>query len=268
MLVLLFALLLGVVGARAEDADRIDAPTNGDHVAGQVEVRGRAVGRDPSRFSFYRLHYGPGPAPSVLRPIGPPVDQPVDSGPLGVWDTATLSPGDYTLQLTVYDTGGSTNVIRIVVTVDPAPRPTRSGTQPPLVFATPGEAPTPGAAPEAAPAQPPPPPPQDTSVRPVDVPPPSPRQPITLPDAPPPGVPPPPPLAPIPSDPIRQPSLPPPLGPINTDPIARPTSSFDPGPSGPAPITLPPPPAAPVLPPYEPPPLPTFPVPTPFGNPL
>jgi hypothetical protein len=129
---LVLALLLALVWlpappTRADDAAvRIDAPTNGEQVLGKIEVRGRATTADASSFSFYRLYYGEGSSPSSLRPIGSAVDKAVDDGLLGTWDTAPLFQGEYTLQLSVYDTSGGTNTVSVVVTILPVPTPTRA----------------------------------------------------------------------------------------------------------------------------------------------
>ncbi|MCC7367241.1 MAG: hypothetical protein IT306_02390 [Chloroflexi bacterium] len=127
---------------QTDEVARIDSPVAGASVVGTVEVRGRAMTADRSKFSFYRLHYGAGSAPSSLRPIGNPVDQPVENGVLGVWDTAPLITGEYTVQLTVYDTSGGTTITRVLVTVLPAPTPTPL-LQQPVRVPVPGETPTP-----------------------------------------------------------------------------------------------------------------------------
>jgi hypothetical protein len=122
----LFLVLAGLPppATGADDNVRIDAPANGERVIGKIEVRGRAVTADPARFSFYRLYYGAGSSPSSLRPIASASDKPVMDGVLGTWDTAPLFQGEYTLQLSVYDTAGGTSTTSVVVTVLPAPTPT------------------------------------------------------------------------------------------------------------------------------------------------
>jgi len=125
---------------QSEDGVRIDAPANGASVVGSVEMRGRAVTADPSRFSFYRLHYGAGSSPSSLRPIGAAGDRPVENGVLGTWDTAPLFQGEYTLQLTVYDTSGGTSTASVVVNVLPAPTPTPRN-QPSFIVPAPEQTP-------------------------------------------------------------------------------------------------------------------------------
>jgi hypothetical protein len=112
------------VAQDAENGPRIDAPTSGARVSGTIEVRGRAVTADPARFSFYRLYYGAGSSPSSFRPIGSSSDKPVEDGLLGTWDTAPLFQGEYTLQLSVYDTSGGTSTTSVVVTVLPVATPT------------------------------------------------------------------------------------------------------------------------------------------------
>lgn len=141
-------LLLVLAGAptaltQGDEIARIDAPVAGSSIIGAVEVRGRAALADRSTFSFYRLHYGSGSAPSSFRPIGSPADQPVENGVLGQWDTAPLIAGEYTLQLTVYDTAGATTTARVLVNVLPAPTPTPLS-QPSVRVPVPGETPTPG----------------------------------------------------------------------------------------------------------------------------
>jgi len=276
---LALALLVAILGAAAlpdplvaapapqgsGEGARIDAPTSGARVGGQVEIRGRAVAADPSRFQFYRLHYGPGASPSSLRPIGSPGDRPVEDGVLAIWDTAGVMPGEYSIILTVYDGGRANPTASVVVTVEAPPTPAVRPTMAPLVVVTPGEVPPEG---EAGPEPTPIPelPQLDPNIPQINVPPPAPGPAIPNiapgPDS---GAPPPlPTLAPITFPAAPAPAL---------DPIANPAApSFDPGPSG-APsnapsISAPAPPPPPVIQPYVPPPaLPTIVPPTPFGIP-
>jgi hypothetical protein len=264
--VLALALLRGALGVSADDAARIDAPAGGERVRGVVEIRGRAVGPDPSRFSFYRLHYGPGQSPSTFRQIGPAGDQPVEDGRLGVWDTSAVSPGEYLIQLTVYDTDGRTTTAGVAVVVEATPTPTRPINRPPPVFATPGDTPTPGPEPEATATPLPELPPPDSPIQPSDAPPPAPPPPAPVPDV----APPPPPSGPPPVqiDPIGPAGPPPPPAsvPLGPDPFTPPTPPpFDPGPAPPT-IFVPGPPPPPVIQPFEPPaPATPLPLPTPLG---
>jgi hypothetical protein len=252
----------------ADDNVRIDAPANGERVVGAIEVRGQATTADPSRFSFYRLHYGAGSAPSSLRPIGNPSDKPVENGVLGTWDTAPLFQGEYFLQLTVYDTAGGTVTTHVVVNVLPAPTPTPRN-QPSVLIPVPGQTPTTTEDESAPPATPLPELPQlDPQIPQINLPPqqqgPLPIQPVDS-SGTDPG------LQPIQVNPPGLAPLPPPIAPGQTGPAPPPT--FDPGPQS-APLApfnpvnpvAPPPP--PVVAPYEPPPtLALPPTPTQFGLP-
>ena len=272
--VLTLALTIGLTltptaSTQGDEAVRIDAPANGASVIGSVEVRGRATTADPSRFSFYRLHYGAGSSPGSLRPVGPAGDKPVEDGVLGIWDTAPLFQGEYTLQLTVYDTAGGTTTTHVVVNVLPAPTPTPRN-QPSFVVPVPGETPT---TPEEETGPTPTPLPElpqlDPQIRQIDVP----QQPVYQPPIQQVNPPPPAPdfqpiqIAPGPLPPQQQPLPPLPGAPSSSGP-----GPFDPGSStGPAPfnpVNPVGPPGAPVVAPYEPPPtLPPPPTPTLFGLP-
>lgn len=275
---LALTLVLALIGlptlstpAHADDYVRIDAPADSANVSGKVEIRGRASTADPSQFSFYRLHYGQGDSPSVLRPIGGPADKPVVDDVLGVWDASTLITGPYLILLTVYDQTGNTATSQVVVNVLPAPTPTPRTNQPPLVVVPQGtptddqqdNGPTPTPIPElpqldpnipqinipqqntSPPVQPVVPQQTDPNVQPITVPGPAPAQP---------------------------PSFAPPPPPSGSAPIAVPT--FDVGTGGGAPsqpmdVNAPPPPPAPVVQPFQPnaPSIQLPPTPTPQGIP-
>ncbi|MFN8525656.1 MAG: hypothetical protein U0821_21370 [Chloroflexota bacterium] len=271
----LLALVLALVvvaaaipsGATAEDGARIDSPVAGARVSGRVEIVGRATADDPSGFDFYRLHYGPGEDPGSLRPIGGVGDRAVEHGRLGVWDTGVITPGVYTVQLTVYDRAGHLTVARVTVNVVPAPTPTLLTNLPGIALPAPTS--PPGEVPEATPiveidTSAPPPPvveiPQPVVPAPAPLPlPPAPIAPI--------GQPP----APVQVEPIRPapPIVGVPAGPSGSEPIVIATPSFEQPAAPPAPvIQAPAAPPAPIIPTYEPPPtLPVPPPPTPFGLP-
>ena len=253
--------------ALADDNVRIDAPANGVSVSGRVEIRGRASTADPSRFSFYRLHYGAGSSPSALRPIGGPADKPVVDDVLGIWDTSPLLTGDYTVQVTVYDTSGNTSTASVVVNVLPAPTPTPRTNQPPAVI-------VPGATPEQT---------DDSGPTPTPIP----ELPQLVPQIPQIDVPQQQqgpqvqPVVPQQTDPnlqpiqVNPPSLPPPPQFAPSDapsgPLPGAIPTFDMGPSGPPPDQINPvgPPSGPVIQPFQPaPPPPTFVPPTVEGLPL
>lgn len=90
----------------------ITSPESAAPVDGLVIVRGRA---NSENFQFFRLEYQPSGSDSwvLISQTG----QPVDDGTLGVWDTSALTPGIYTLRLTVVDTGAGEISTRIDVLV-------------------------------------------------------------------------------------------------------------------------------------------------------
>lgn len=264
--VLLVLAGLPIPATRADDNVRIDAPASGERVIGTVEVRGRAVTADPAQFSFYRLYYGAGSSPSSLRPLGNSSDKPVEDGVLGTWDTAPLFQGEYTLQLSVYDTAGATTTTSVVVTVLPAPTPT-SRNLPSVLVPPPEQTPNPDE--ETGPTATPLPelPELVPNIPQIDVPPQQ-QQPIQHVDPPAfdPGYQPVPIDPGIPSAPQPQPFNPAPINPAPPPPTVDfgpvPGSQFNPiNPVGPPPV--------PVIVPNEPPP-PTLalpPTPTLFGIP-
>src|SRR4051812_257582 len=78
---------------------RIDAPTAGAQVDGLVEIRGRAIVPESRRFAYYRLLVGIGRSPTIMRPLGPPYEQPVENGLLTAWDTDRFPSDEYLLTL-------------------------------------------------------------------------------------------------------------------------------------------------------------------------
>ncbi len=123
-------LLLGApepsgVAAQAPAAEaRIKAPADGAQVDGVVEIRGRATVPVGGQFSFYRLLIGIGRTPSIMRPLGPPYDRPVENGLLATWDTDRFPSDDYLLTLQVYESEDEYASASVLVTVKPKPTPT------------------------------------------------------------------------------------------------------------------------------------------------
>src|SRR4051812_21681360 len=112
------------VDAQAPAAEaRIDTPAAGAQVDGVVEVRGRATVPEGGRFAYYRLLIGIGRTPSIMRPLGPPYDQPVENGVLATWDTDRFPSDDYLLTLQVYDGDDEYESASALVTVKPKPTP-------------------------------------------------------------------------------------------------------------------------------------------------
>src|SRR4051812_48111842 len=103
---------------------RIAAPADGAQVDGVVEIRGRATVPDGGQFSFYRLLIGIGRTPSIMRPLGPPYDRPVEDGVLATWDTDRFPSDEYLLTLQVYTMDDEYESASALVTVKPKPTPT------------------------------------------------------------------------------------------------------------------------------------------------
>jgi hypothetical protein len=127
----LLAVLVGIgqlaapdEGAAAEGQARIDAPANGSSVTGKVEVRGRAVGSSPDAFDYYRVYMGAGDDPRLLRPVGRPVNDPVEQGLLETIDTTPNTPGAYIIVLRVFDKNGTYAESQVHVTVAAQATPT------------------------------------------------------------------------------------------------------------------------------------------------
>jgi membrane peptidoglycan carboxypeptidase len=100
----------GLVAVITEPAERAT-------VSGQVRIAGTAAG---PVFASYFLEYAPGEDPAIVPlwyPADTPKTRPVTIGPLGIWQTATLSPGPYLLLLTVAGADGTqaTAVVRVEV---------------------------------------------------------------------------------------------------------------------------------------------------------
>ncbi|MFQ6001919.1 MAG: hypothetical protein ACE5LG_09685 [Anaerolineae bacterium] len=83
---------------------RITSPAMGAKVEGRVEIWGTA---DIDQFQYYKVEYGVGETPPGWVVIDELKYEPVSEGVLVVWNTAGLTPGTYTLRLTVVDITGN-----------------------------------------------------------------------------------------------------------------------------------------------------------------
>ncbi len=125
-------------------------PAQGAVLIGLVTVSGTAAHPD---FVAYDLAFAYDPDPTeTWFPLGPPVNTPVVSGPLAVWDTASISDGTYRLRLRVWLSDGmslETVVGRLQVrnetptpipqiTARPSPAPTATAALLPPTVAAPG----------------------------------------------------------------------------------------------------------------------------------
>jgi PKD repeat protein len=89
------------------------SPTNGNIIAGNVQVLGSA---SHPQFLQYRLEYGPDPNPSNLWfPLTGAVQAPVINGTLGFWNTTTAATPDgvYQLRLRVFLRDGRQEVTTV-----------------------------------------------------------------------------------------------------------------------------------------------------------
>jgi len=114
----------GVAAQAPAAGARIEVPADGAQVDGVVEIRGRATVPVGGQFSFYRLLIGIGRTPSIMRPLGPPYDRPVENGLLATWDTDRFPSDDYLLTLQVYESEDEYASASVLVTVKPKPTPT------------------------------------------------------------------------------------------------------------------------------------------------
>jgi hypothetical protein len=182
-----------------EDANqvRIDAPTEGQHVGGMLEIRGRATTPDPEEFDYYRVYVGRGRSVAQLRPLGPPGTEPVEDGILATIDLSLANPGEGLIVVRVFGKGGETYETNVAVIVDATPLTPAPVTGPIIIVPT------------VAPPEPPPvipvlvpvPVPVDAPVAPAPVP-------IVIPEAPSQELPPIPQVGPgvtdtLPSDPVQ-----------------------------------------------------------------
>jgi 1A family penicillin-binding protein len=103
----------------------IVGPANVQPLQGTVQIVGTALLDD---LRHYDLEYGEGANPVAWQGITMGRAQGVDNALLGVWDTAAVRPGRYTLRLSLYDSVGNRHEGRAQYNVGPtstqAPSPT------------------------------------------------------------------------------------------------------------------------------------------------
>jgi hypothetical protein len=99
-----------------------------------------------ANFSHYQIEFGQGTTPDAFTVISEPVNQTIEAGVLGVFDTTKVENGTYTLRLLVFDQSGGQVESRVRVLVDnvptPAPTETETPTLTPTITETPTETPT------------------------------------------------------------------------------------------------------------------------------
>ncbi len=131
----------------------ITSPLDGSTARGTISLEGRAMA---DNFARYQIELGQGTTPSEFVLVHGPVEQPLEQGVLGLFDTTQVDNGPYTLRLVVFDrTGGSVESrVRLLVdnapTATPTETPTETATPTPSPTTTPTETLTPTAVPPTA----------------------------------------------------------------------------------------------------------------------
>jgi 1A family penicillin-binding protein len=125
---------------------KITNPLDGSTARGVMTLEGSAVA---ANFSHYQVELGVGTAPQAFVVIHGPVDQLIEQGTLGVFDTTQVENGAYTLRLVVFDQSGGLIESRVRLLVDNPPTPTPLPTPTPTLTPVPTETEVPTATPTA-----------------------------------------------------------------------------------------------------------------------
>ncbi len=89
----------------ADPRAAIVSPGVNERVSGMVAIVGTA---NHAQFNYYKLEYGPGANPSDSEwSFFAEGNQPVNNGRLGTLNTSLLSPGTYSIRVTVVDASGN-----------------------------------------------------------------------------------------------------------------------------------------------------------------
>lgn len=105
----------------------ITYPLDGASVRDTVTLAGSAIAAD---FAHYQVEMGGGTNPQQFMVVHGPVQQLIQNGPLGVFDTTEVDNGPYTLRLRVFNRYGNNQEarVRVLVQNDP-PTPTVTPTE-------------------------------------------------------------------------------------------------------------------------------------------
>lgn len=120
-------------------------PLDGSTVRGKVSVEGSAIA---ANFSYYQVEFGVGTNPQAFATILGPVQQLIEQGILGEFDSTKVDNGPYTLRLVVFDRNGGATESRVRVLVDNSPTsvPSPMATQTPAPTITAKPSPVPSTA--------------------------------------------------------------------------------------------------------------------------
>ncbi|MFH1150268.1 MAG: right-handed parallel beta-helix repeat-containing protein [Actinomycetota bacterium] len=105
---------------------KITKPHKNEHLEGTIQIKGTAECPD---FTHYTLTYSPVSNPEQQTAMGE-YFEPVHNGRLADWDTTAVPDGDYSLALTVFDSGGPEATDSVQVRLDNQP--------PAISFSSPG----------------------------------------------------------------------------------------------------------------------------------
>lgn len=132
--------MMGVAAQGEPTQIAITAPTPGEAVSGAVTISGSAD--HPSQFTAYQLWFALSGTEQWF-PVTGPVQEPVQQGVLGQWDTSALPPGQYDLRLQVFLADGNVSEVRVDnLEVQPARQPAFSNpAEPPPATIAPTEMP-------------------------------------------------------------------------------------------------------------------------------
>jgi hypothetical protein len=108
--VAVLSIFAAIASLQADEALHIDSPASNETVSGIVGIRGAAAAPGMMRF---RVEFGYDPDPTGTWFLILEGTEPVQNGQLAVWDTTSVSEGDYALRLAAYFADGS---IREVIT--------------------------------------------------------------------------------------------------------------------------------------------------------
>ena len=162
----------------ADIVAEISNPLDGSTARGTLQLEGSV---SASNFSHYQIEIGLGTTPDGFAVITEPVNQMVERGILGVFDTSQVDNGPYTLRLIVYDRTGGQGETRVRVLVDNVPTPAPTTTPTPTSTPSPTATNTPLPSTDTPTATPTLEPPTATPLPPTDVPPETPVPPTAIP---------------------------------------------------------------------------------------
>ncbi|MBN1221484.1 MAG: penicillin-binding protein 1C [Anaerolineae bacterium] len=106
----------------------ISNPLDGSTARGMLTLEGTAAA---ANFSHYQVEVGTGTEPQAFAVIHGPINQLIEQGVLGVFDTTQVLNGPYTLRLVVFDHNGGLAESRVRLLVDNPATPTPTATSMP-----------------------------------------------------------------------------------------------------------------------------------------